>query len=403
MSLYVDGQPEPPPKEGATGATGPQGPQGTPGNAGATGATGPQGTPGNAGATGATGPAPTGSANDLVYLISSGSPAARSLSATLDTLGTTQGQVLRRGASAWEAVLTYTSGHSWQRPSPVTAGGGSIYLSVDDALEYRSSGLARVAGEEGSGWMVERPTALGGDAIGLVTTGGSGGAYSSAYNLSSYTVGNATLAILVYVNSGALSASYAMLGGFGDISGATNGLLIFFHTNGSNIDLIAFASGLTVVLKASVWTAASPSVGLHAVCATVVNVSGTHKVRFSFDGSATTDVAIGATYTAPASSGAGIAFGGRSTNNSMVGAGVDMMLWNSDLSVGGTANTAISNLATLPGTPTYLLDESAGGLNSTVANIRASAQRYDPSFPSTLVTRGLPTPLSVSGVARTVY
>ena len=87
----------------------------------------------------------------------------------------------------------------------------------------------------------------------------------------------------------------------------------------------------------------------------------------------------------------------------MVGAGVDMMLWNSDLSVGGTANTAISNLATLPGTPTYLLDESAGGLNSTVANIRASAQRYDPSFPSTLVTRGLPTPLSVSGVARTVY
>jgi hypothetical protein len=82
-----------------------------------------------------------------------------------------------------------------------------------------------------------------------------------------------------------------------------------------------------------------------------------------------------------------------------VGAGIDLLLYKTLLS--SAAMAAITAPANVAG---YLLDESAGGLNSIAATHRVLAQRYDPALATTLYARGvIGASMTLSSVSKVIY
>ena len=117
-----------------------------------------------------------------------------------------------------------------------------------------------------------------------------------------------------------------------------------------------------------------------------VNASG-HKWRFSYDGSAVADVAMGTSYVPPNSSDS-IGVGARPDGVIYLnGRFVELGVWNSLLS-----NADLLALSTLPGTPTYELPESS---STGAAAIRVQACRYDPGT-GALSAKGVGKPLTVA-------
>ena len=118
-----------------------------------------------------------------------------------------------------------------------------------------------------------------------------------------------------------------------------------------------------------------------------VNASG-HKWRFSLDGSAVADVAMGTSYVPPNSSDS-IGVGARPDGVIYLnGRFVELGVWNSLLS-----NADLLALSTLPGTPTYELPESS---STGAAAIRVQACRYDPATAATLPAKGVAKQLTVA-------
>lgn len=295
-------------------------------------------------------------------------------------------------AGVWEGSMPYSAGHSWERLAPGTAGGGARFVDVDSLQTYASSGQAV------PGWGVELPSGLGTDRAGLDISGGS--VYRQSLDLSAYPIDACTLAVL-FSWAGPI-ASFATLFIFGDNNSTvgTSGASVYLKANGVNFDIVVFGhaagSGTFTTLNAAPIPAASLAAGLHAFCLAPVNVSGTHKWRWSLDGSAAVDTPMAANYVTPITSGLLGVCTRHDGAYRLPGALHDFCAWPSTLS---GANMAA--LTTLPGTPTYRLPESAA---TGAAAIRAEAARYDATFPLVLPVRGLPVPLTVdAGVRKVAY
>jgi hypothetical protein len=286
---------------------------------------------------------------------------------------------------------TMTTDHSWLRPDPITAGGGSRFLAVDDLSVQISTGVAASAGVDASGWVQDLPTRLGSDRCGITP----GAMHASSLDLSGYTIGAMTMAVLFKPAGTLAGGALCLLGCLGNTLSGNRGITLFLKENAGNIDVVAYggAGGVATVIVASAFTAASTA--LHAVAVAAVDATG-HKWRVSVDGSAVADVAMGANYVTPTSTDS-FGFGSRSSGtNSFSGQVIDLMVWNSTVS---NANMAL--LTTLPGTPTYALPESA---STGAATIRCQASRFDPSFPTVLPVRGLPGgALVCSGLAKVSF
>lgn len=181
----------------------------------------------------------------------------------------------------------------------------------------------------------------------------------------------------------------SLVGGLG-ITNGTRGIslgMMLKPGDATKTNILAFTNGTypgTVLTEVST---ASMSAGLH--CLVVAPIAGA-LWRWSLDGSAVADTAIGAAYVAPNSSDE-LMFGSRTNGYRVNGGIVAMGVWASQLS---SAN--ILALSTLPGTPTYRLPITAAtGLPA----IHCDASRYDPGSPLALVAHGLAKPLTVTAAA----
>ena len=285
-----------------------------------------------------------------------------------------------------------TIDRSWSRPAPESVASGTRFLSQDDFSVQISTGVAASAGVAASGWVQDLPTRLGSDRCGITP----GAMHASSLNLSGYTIGAMTMAVLFKPAGTLAGGALCLLGCLGDSTSGTRGCTLFCKENGGNIDIVAYggSGGVATVIVASAFTAASTA--LHAVAVAAVDATG-HKWRVSVDGSAVADVAMGANYVAPTTTDS-FGFGSRAAGtNPLLGQVIDLMVWNSTVS---SANMAL--LTTLPGTPTYALPESA---STGAATIRCQASRFDPSFPTVLPVRGLPggVALVCSGLAKVSF
>ena len=157
-------------------------------------------------------------------------------------------------------------------------------------------------------------------------------------------------------------------------------------------NLVAVISNGTIVALPGI----TPTVGLHSICVAPVFHSGSYWWRYSYDGGTTAEVAMGTTYAAPTTTAAFGAFC-RADTAALQGQGHDLAIWL------GTPPTVASGLmatiATLPGTPTYRLPESA---STGVPAIRVEANRYDPTFPLVTPVTGLPQLMTVGASVRKV-
>jgi hypothetical protein len=279
----------------------------------------------------------------------------------------------------------------WQRPAPSSVAATTTFINVADLTEQVSSGLAASPGVAASGWMQRLPTGLGAGRASL--SGAPARVYADTLDLAECTIDTVTLAVL-FTWDGTQPVAYGIseVATLGDRDNANRGIHIVFLTNGANTDLAIYCNGISTVLVASANLLAGAA-GLHALVVAPVTATG-QKWRFSYDGSATGDVVMGAAYAAPNSSDS-IGFGARPDgvvwNNGTV---IDMMLWDSTLS-----NADILALATLPATPTYELPESA---STGAAPVRIQACRYDPQTSVTAMPgRGIGKILTVASTTTT--
>ncbi len=276
------------------------------------------------------------------------------------------------GGAAGASTITFTEGHSYDRAASPTP--PAVFLDSDSRQYYDATA---------TGWTVRLPTRAGSDRAKLAFNGA--GITASGLDLSGYTRGNVTVAFLFYWDGGA--TSYEGMFGVGDPVAATHGMNFYLKVNGANLELISFQNSTETVL--TTFTPASAlTVGLHCFAVAPVSASG-DKWRWSFDGSAAVDTAMGASYAAPASSAPlGIGLDGAGAND-FHGAMVDFAVFASALS-----GAALAAITTLPATPTYRLPAT------TVPAIRAEAHRYDPSFPLVLPVLGLSAPMAVGSAVR---
>lgn len=244
--------------------------------------------------------------------------------------------------------------------------------------------------------MVGLPTRLGGDAVGLMMPGGASGAkiVATGLDLSAFSLDNLTMAGLFYWVGPVYAADATCLSFFGGTLGYNaTGINLYMRSSGGTT--LSCHNGAHVNLV----TGWNPAAGLHAFCVAPVLSGGVYKMRVSVDGSAPVDVAMGGSFGTPGTSDNIGFFTRTDSGDPLAGAGIDLMVWNSTLS-----NASMQAITTLPGTATYLLDESCGGNNAVAAAFRISAQRYDPALPAALNGRGLATPCAVSGtITRTIY
>ena len=290
-----------------------------------------------------------------------------------------------------------TLGHLWERPAPASVALGSTFISSDDLTEQVSSGVAVTSATITSGWMQRIPSGIGAGRAAISGGAGQARIFANSLDLSPYTVGQTTLAVL-FTWDGTQPASYGIseVAMIGDYNNNTRGIHIWYVTNGGNTDLAAVTNGVTTVLVTSANLLAN-AVGLHALVVAPVTVGPLQYFRFSYDGSVVADVPLPvlSPYVAPNTSDA-IALGSRGDGLVYLnGQAIELAVWGSLLS---SAN--ILALATLPATPTYELPESA---STGAAQILVSVSRYDPrTSATTMSARGVSKPLTVSSAVTKV-
>jgi len=288
-----------------------------------------------------------------------------------------------------------TLGHLWQRPAPDSVSLGAAFISSDDLSEQVSSGVVASPSTITSGWMQKIPSGVGAGRAGLV-----GRAYANSVDLSAYVV-NATTVACLFVWDGLLpSTTYSEIVTLGDSIDESVGVHVLLQANGLNTDLRAYVSNLGTTLLASV-NLLPGAAGLHALTIAPIN-DGTDKWRFSYDGSAVTDVVMAGPYVAPGTH--SIGFGGRPDGNfPLSGKAIEMAVWSTPAVPPAPAvplsNALMLALSTLPATPTYEIPESA---STGAATIMVQARRFDPLSAATLPARGIATAMTVVATKATL-
>lgn len=282
-------------------------------------------------------------------------------------------------SGTWEGTMPRTSGHSWERPAAATAGQDATFLDIDTGVEYTSSGDNTI------GWYVR----VGGDNMpdraGLIM---GGSVYAPGIDLSGYTIGNCTLAAL-FTLTGAANATWSCAALLGEATG-TRGIQFGFMLkpgDATKTNLVAHTNTSYPGAVLAEFSTASLSTGVHALAVAPVNNSG-HKWRWSMDGSAVAEVAMGVLYVPPSTSDEVGAWSRSNGSYRITGRGHDMAAWKVTLS-----NADLVALTTLPGTPTYRLPITSG---MGAPAIRVEANRVSPITPLALRAKGVPVALTVN-------
>ena len=275
-----------------------------------------------------------------------------------------------------------TMGHSWERPDPVTAGIGAVFINTDDGGEYISAGTAATNGVPLSGWMRRLPSGMAPTRAALINTNLQDPVYPYApvvglqavttdkIVLSVLSTNNCTFAMHYYWNGTPslvpyyydVLLNYGVNNNFATYGGAA---AFYFQAGGAGpISLVLCANSANTDII-SVVPAAS---GYYTLVFAPVTVTGSHYWRWSYNGSAAVDTPMTNPYVAPSAYNYFQAWGRGDNAVHFGGKGIDMAVWTTLLS--GSDMAILSN----PPAGTYGLLETA---NTGPAVIRIEANRFD--------------------------
>jgi len=269
-----------------------------------------------------------------------------------------------------------TLGHSWQRPDPITAGIGAVFINTDDGGEYISAGTAATNGVPLSGWMRRLPSGVGPTRAGLVNSyAGVNTAFVSAINTDQInlapilTSNNCTFAMHYYWNGNTAAAYYyidCMLN-YGQSYNFADGAAAFYYQAGGTgpIYIALHTNGVSTYVGAAVPAVA----GYNTLVFAPVSYSGSHYWRWSYNGSVAADTLMTKPYVGPSDYNDFQAWGRSDGYINFGGKGIDMAVWTTLLTDADMA--ILSN----PPAGTYSLLETA---STGPAVIRIEANRFDP-------------------------
>jgi hypothetical protein len=265
-----------------------------------------------------------------------------------------------------------TMGHSWERPDPVVAGVGAVFINTDDGGEYVSSGIAATNGVPLSGWMRRLPSGMAPTRAGLISTNFPNTTYpisTDKISLLPYTTNNCTFAMhyywtgtitnIYYLN---IMLSYGTSNGFTEGAGA--GYYQPFGSGPIYLDLI------TNNASTFIGAAIPPVAGYNTLVFAPVTVTGSHYWRWSYNGSAVVDTPMNAPYLPPTTYNYFAAWGMPNNDFWMDGKGIDLAAWTTLLS-----NADMAILSNPPAGTYGLLETASTG----PAAIRIEANRFDSS------------------------
>lgn len=269
-----------------------------------------------------------------------------------------------------------TLGHSWERPDPVIAGVGAVFINTDDGSEYVSSGTAATNGVPLSGWMRRLPSGVGPTRAGLLNSNNPtimAAITTDKIVLAPYTTNNCTFAMHYYWNGNTAAVPYYIdtILNYGQNNNFADGAAAFYYQAGGTgpiyIDL--YTNGASTFLGAPTPLVIPAVAGYNTLVFAPVSYGGNHYWRWSYNGSAVVDTPMTNPYVAPSAYNYFQAWGRGDNAVFFGGKGIDLAAWNTLLS---SPNMAIlSN----PPAGTYGLLETA---STGAATIRIEANRFDP-------------------------
>lgn len=286
------------------------------------------------------------------------------------------GTELTSGGGGGGGGVVITTGHTYDRPTPVAAGSGNVFVDEDAPQAYLSTG---------SEWLVQLASGLGRDKAGIAPHGGT--MLLSAAGLTGLVIGACTAAVLFTMDASLPTVVYTLLA-TGDGSGATRGLQLYLRNDTGTLTIASAKNGSLVTLVNA------PAAGLHCFAVTLVD-HGTHHAawRWSLDGAVVDQLDMTSDYAAPETSDP-LGIGSRSDGYGLDGGEIcDVAIWESTLT-----DPQLRSVSTLPGTPTYSLPIT-GAMGSPI--YRVEGRRYDPNLPTVVPAQNLP-PLTASAGVRKV-
>ena len=295
-----------------------------------------------------------------------------------------------------------TLGHSWERPDPVVAGAGAVFINTDDGGEYVSSGTAATNGVPLSGWMRRLPSGMAPTRAALVNSNNAlrvDVISTDKISMLPYTVNSCSFAMHFYWTGTITNQYYLDLflnyGTFNNLTeGAGAGYYQPFGAGPIYIDILS--NGTSTFLGAPTPLVIPPVAGYHTLVFAPVNYGGQDYWRWSYDGSAAVDTAMAAAYLPPTNYNYFQAWGRGDNAFFLDGKGIDIAAWTTLLD--GADMAILSN----PPAGTYGLLETA---NTGPAVIRIEANRFDPAV-GVAPNNAFPlqaTPIRGSGNPATVY
>lgn len=278
-----------------------------------------------------------------------------------------------------------TLGHSWERPDPVVAGAGAVFINTDDGGEYVSSGTAPTNGVPLSGWMRRLPSGMATTRAAFQTTDMQSPVYPYPLITGSRYINMDKISMLPYsINSCSFAMHFYWTGTISNpyyldlfmnysttnnlTEGAGAGYYQPFGAGPIYIDIIS--NGASTYLGAPTPLVIPPVAGFHTLVFAPVNYGGQDYWRWSYDGSAAVDTAMVAPYLPPTSYNNFTAWGRADNAFWLDGKGIDLAAWTTLLD--GADMAILSN----PPAGTYGLLETA---NTGPAVIRIEANRFDPA------------------------
>lgn len=282
----------------------------------------------------------------------------------------TSGQWAITGSGGGAAT---TMGHSWERPDPVTAGIGAVFINTDDGGEYISSGTAATNGVPLSGWMRRLPSGMAPTRAALRSSNNPTVVLAITTDkivLAPLTTNSCSFAMHYYWNGNTAAVpSYTdTLLNYGQNSSFSDGAAAYYYQAGGTgpIYLALHTNGASTYIGAAVPAVA----GYYTLVFAPVTEKGSHYWRWSYNGSAAVDTPMTNPYVGPSAYNYFQAWGRGDNALYFGGKGIDMAVWTTLLD--GADMAILSN----PPAGTYGLLETA---NTGPAVIRIEANRFDPA------------------------
>jgi len=268
-----------------------------------------------------------------------------------------------------------TLGHSWERPDPVVAGVGAVFINTDDGGEYVSAGTAATNGVPLSGWMRRLPSGMSPTRAGLRNSNNTTLSYAvqtDKISLLPYVANSCSFALHYYWNANTAAVPYFIdtILNYGTNNNFTEGAgAIYYQAGGTGpIYLDILTNGASTFLGAPTPLVIPPVPGYHTLVFAPVNYGGQDYWRWSYDGSAVVDTAMTSPYLPPTNYNYLQVWGRGDNLVYFSGKGIDAAIWNSLLS-----NADMAILSDPPAGTYGLLETASTG----PATIRIEANRFD--------------------------